>query len=462
MTGRQKYVLVVAILASFVPFLDGTIVNVALPSIVDELGGGVVTSQWVLDGYLLSLASLILLAGSVSDSFGRARVLGIGLVLFGAASLACALAPTAGVLIAARIAQGVGGALLVPSSLAIITANFDGAARSRAIGLWTGWTGVAFIAGPVFGGALVDLIGWRWIFGINVLPIAITLYLLRRVGDPEGSRSGVRIDFLGATLGALGLAGPVFALIEQQRLGWGNPLVLLPLVLGSISFVAYLLWERRAADPMLPLSLFGVRNFAVGNLATAFIYAALALGPLVVTLYLQQVVGFPAFLAGLASLPSAVIPLFLSGTVGALAGRFGARWFMAAGPAVAAAGFAWMFLVGERFDFWTQMLPGLILFGLGITITVAPLTAAILGAIDTRRSGIGSAVNNAVSRVAGLVAIATLGAIFGGPLDLAAFHRAIGVAVALLIIGAVVSAIGITNRTASEDPAHAEQSPTSP
>ncbi|MET0589806.1 MAG: MFS transporter [Naasia sp.] len=451
MDRRQKLVLVVAILASFVPFLDGSIVNVALPSISEEVGGGLVTEQWVLDGYLLSLSALILVAGSLSDLFGRSRVLAAGLILFGIASVLCALAPTSGILIVARVLQGVGGALLVPSSLALITSNFEGALRSRAIGLWTGWTGIAFIAGPVFGGALVQFLGWRWIFGINVVPIAVTLLLLHRItgrepqGTPAPGARRPRIDVIGAILGSLGLAAPVFALIEHQRLGWTHPAVLISLIGGIIVFVAYLLWERRAPAPMLPLALFSVRNFAVGNIATAFIYGALSLAPLVVTLYLQRVVGAAPFLAGLASLPSAIIPLLLSGTFGALAGRYGPRWFMAAGPAIAASGTLWLLFVGEPFDFWTQMLPGLLLLGLGLTMTVAPLTAAVLGAISSAQSGIASAVNNAVSRVAGLIAVAFLGALVAGELDVESFHRVMIVAAALLLIGAAVSAVGISN-----------------
>ncbi len=447
MDKRQKLVLLIAILASFVPFLDGSIVNVALPAMSNEVGGGLVTEQWVLDGYLLSLSALILVAGSFSDLFGRSRVLAAGLLLFGLASVLCALAPTSGFLIAARVLQGVGGALLVPSSLAIITANFDGALRARAIGVWTGWTGVAFIAGPVFGGTLVEFFGWRWIFGINVAPIALTLFLLARLGDRAvPSAEKPRIDVVGAVLGSVGLAAPVFALIEHQRLGWDDPAVLTALIGGVIVFAAFLAWERRTASPMLPLALFSVRNFAVGNIATAFVYASISLTPLAVTLFLQRVVGATPLQAGLASLPQAIIPLLLSGTFGTLAGRFGPRWFMAVGPAVAGLGALWLLLTREPFDFWTQMLPGLLLLGLGLTMTVAPLTAAVLGAVSSGQSGIASAVNNAVSRVAGLVAVAFLGALVGGALDFDGFHRVAVTGTVLLFIAAAVSAVGISNR----------------
>lgn len=447
MDKRQKLVLLIAILASFVPFLDGSIVNVALPAMSNEVGGGLVTEQWVLDGYLLSLSALILVAGSFSDLFGRSRVLAAGLLLFGLASVLCALAPTSGFLIAARVLQGVGGALLVPSSLAIITANFDGALRARAIGVWTGWTGVAFIAGPVFGGTLVEFFGWRWIFGINVAPIALTLFLLARLGDRAvPSAEKPRIDVVGAVLGSVGLAAPVFALIEHQRLGWDDPAVLTALIGGVIVFAAFLAWERRTASPMLPLALFSVRNFAVGNIATAFVYASISLTPLAVTLFLQRVVGATPLQAGLASLPQAIIPLLLSGTFGTLAGRFGPRWFMAVGPAVAGLGALWLLFTREPFDFWTQMLPGLLLLGLGLTMTVAPLTAAVLGAVSSGQSGIASAVNNAVSRVAGLVAVAFLGALVGGALDFDGFHRVAVTGTVLLFIAAAVSAVGISNR----------------
>jgi len=453
--GRQRAVLLVAILASFVSFLDGSIVNVALPAITDELGGGVVTQQWTVDAYLLTLGSLILLAGAISDSFGRVRVLAVGLLGFGAASLACAVAPTAGFLIGARGVQGFAAALLVPSSLALITSTFTGVAQARAIGRWTAWTGVSFIAGPTLGGVLVDTVGWRWIFAINVLPILVTLFFLRRVHDPARTAAAGRIDVVGAALCALGLGGPVFALIEQQRLGWSDAAVFLPLILGLACFTAFIVWERRTSQPMLPLELFRVRNFAFGNIATAFIYAALSLGPLVITLFVQQVIGLSATLAGLISLPVALISLVVAGPVGGLAGRYGSRIFMTVGPLIAAGGFLWMLLVQEPFNLWWQLLPGMLLYGLGLSITVSPLTSAVLGSIEPAHSGIASAVNNAVSRVAGLIAVACVGAIVGGQLGYDGLHRVVLVAASLMILGAAASFVGI--RRAS--PAGAEAVP---
>lgn len=452
MDSRQRWVLVATVLASFVAFLDGSIINVALPAIVRDLGGGVLTTQWVIDGYLLTLGSLILLAGSISDTFGRVRVLVAGLIGFGVASLACALAPTAEVLIAARLVQGLTGALLVPSSLAILMGAFAGPAQSTAIGRWTAWTGTAFVAGPVLGGAIVDLIGWRWVFGINVLPIAATLLAARHLEDPRPPGERPRLDVLGAVLGAVGLGGPVFALIEQGRLGWSSPAVYLPLLLGILAFAGYLLWERRAPDPMLPLSLFAIRNFGWGNIATTFFYAALALGPLVVTLFLQQVAGFPATLAGLATLPPALFSIFLGGTSGSLAGRLGSRLFMTVGPLLAAAGFAWMLMVGEPVDFWVQLLPGLLLFGLGLVATVPALTSAVLGSIPTARNGIASAVNNAVARISGLVAVAFLGVIVGPRLGVDGLHRALLVTLVLMLLAAAASFAGIRRPAASPQP----------
>ncbi|MEW5094227.1 MFS transporter [Clavibacter michiganensis] len=446
--GRGRTVLAVAILASFVAFLDGTVVNVALPAIGEDLGGGLIVQQWVVDAYLITLGALILLAGSLSDAFGRVRVLRWGLVGFGVTSLVCAIAPTAVILIAARAAQGAAGALLVPSSLALIAQAFRGPAQARAIGSWTAWTGMAMLVGPVLGGVLVDALDWRLVFGINVLPIAVTLVLLARLPHDAPVADGTRVDVPGAVLGALGIGGPVFALIEQSRLGIGHPLVVGSLVVGVACLVLFVVRERRTAHPMLPLSLFRERDFLVGNIATIGIYGALSLGGFVIAVFLQQTGGLSATAAGFALVPTTVIMLLLSTRFGALAGRIGPRLLMGAGPIVAGGGYLLMLRVAEPVDYWGQLLPGILVFGLGLSMTVAPLTATILEAVPPAQAGIASAVNNAVSRVAGLVAIAAIGLVAGPDLDVAAFHRVVLVTAALLVSGGLVSLVGIRSRRA--------------
>ncbi len=445
LAATQRLVLVVAVLASFIAFLDGTVITVALPAIIRELGGGISTQQWVVDAYLITLGGIILLAGSLSDAFGRKRVLIWGLVAFAAASVLCAVAPSAPFLIAARGLQGVAGALLVPSSLALIFSTFSGAGQARAIGAWTAWTSTAFIAGPLIGGLLVDLSSWRLVFAINLLPIAATLVLLARLPSDPPADADTRVDIVGAVLGVLGLALPVFALIEQANFGWGSPVILVPLIGGSLCFVAFILHEKRTRQPMMPLSLFRVRNFWVGNVATTMIYAALSLGTFILAVFLQQVGGYSATLAGLALLPVSILSVALSGIVGQLAGRFGPRLFMSLGPFTAGIGFFILLRVDASVTYFSQVLPGVVIFGLGLTLTVAPLTSAILGAIDPRRAGIASAVNNAVSRVAGLVAIAAAGIIVGPVLDLEGFHRAVIATGILLVGGGIVSGLGIQN-----------------
>ncbi|PPH11130.1 MFS transporter [Rathayibacter sp. AY1C1] len=441
---RSRAVLVVAVLASFVAFLDGTVVNVALPAITRELGGGLAVQQWVVDGYLITLGALILVAGSLADRIGRARSMTIGLIGFGVTSLLCALAPTAEVLIVARMLQGAAGAILVPSSLALIIATVHGAAQARTIGAWTAWTGTATIAGPVLGGLLVDAGSWRYVFALNLLPIAVTLVLLRRLGAVD-SGTRVPIDGVGAVLGVIGLGGPVFALIEQERLGIQHPLVLTALIGGVAALVAFVVWERRAAHPMLPLSLFASRNFTVGNVSTAFVYGALSFGFFALGLFLQQTLGFSATLAGLATLPPTILLLLLSQISGSLSARFGPRLFMGVGPLIAAAGFLLLSFVDEGADYATQLLPGILLFGFGLAVTVAPLTSTILGAVEDGHSGVGSAVNNAVSRIAGLVAIAATSLVVGDSLDVEGFSRAAVATSALLVAGGVVSLLGIRN-----------------
>lgn len=436
----------VAILASFVAFLDGSVVNLALPAMAVDLGGGVTLQQWVVDGYLLTLGALILVAGAISDEYGRLRVLRFGVLLFALASVLCAVAPTGWLLVAARCLQGIGAAFLVPSSLALLNARFSGAARAGAIGTWTAWTGTAFVVGPPLGGVLVDVLDWRWVFGINVVPLAATLVLIARL-PAEAGRPGEhrRIDVVGAALGAVGLAGTVFALIEQQRLGPTHPVVWVTALVGVVCLVAFPWWETRVTHPMMPPALFAVRNFAVGNLATVFLYAAVSLGTLVVALFLQEVAGMSAAQAGLATLPLPVLSFLLARRFGTLAGTYGPRWFMAVGPLVAAIGFLLLRTVAEPVDFWTRVLPGLVVFGLGLTITVSPLTAAVLSAVDERQSGIGSAVNNATSRVAGLIAIAFMGMLVGGAVDVDGFRRVATVVAVLFALAGLVSAVGIRN-----------------
>jgi len=461
MTRTQKLVLGIAVLASFVSFLDGTVVTVALPAIMRELGGGIVTQQWVVDAYLITLGSLILVAGSVSDVYGRIRVIRVGLILFGLASIAIAASPTPEFLIVARAVQGVAGALLVPSSLALITSNFRGAEQGRAIGIWTGMTTAAMIVGPVLGGVFVDYLSWRYAFVINVIPIAAVMILLVMLGQHDEHRAGTTIDFFGAVLCTLGLGGVVFALIEQANLGCGNPAIYLSMGLGVLAFAGFLLRQRFAKQPMMPLSLFAVRNFWTGNVATALIYGALALNGFVLGVYLQQGAHLPATLAGLASLPITIFMVLFSSRVGALSSRFGPRLFMTVGPILMGLAALWYLNVGEKFNYWWQVLPGILLFGLGITLTVSPLTSAILGSIEKERSGIASAVNNAVSRVAGLILTAMIAVIVGGKLDLNGFHRAAIVTSALLIAGGLVSFLGIRNPARESTQPTAEDATTS-
>lgn len=439
----------IAVLASFVTFLDGTVVNVALPAISRELGGGITTQQWVVDAYLITLSALILLAGTVSDAYGRVLVMRIGLIAFGVASLAVAAAPDPLVLIIARALQGAAGALLVPSSLALITATMRADVQSRAIGVWTAFTTAAQLVGPLLGGLFVDFLSWRFVFLINVIPIAVNLVLLSRLKLPEHP-SGRRVDWWSGALCALGLGAVVFALIEQPLRGWGSPVIWVPGTVGVVLFGAFLWRQKSSTSPLLPMSLFRVRDFAWGNLATLFVYAALSLNGFVIGVYLQQGAGLPATAAGLASLPMTILMILVSSRAGAWAGRFGPRLFMTAGPLIMAVGAVMLLFVSEDFDYWWQVLPAMIVMGLGLSLTVAPLTAAILGAIDEAHSGIASAVNNAVARVAGLLVVAMISTIVGGTLNLAGFHSAAVVTAALLVLGGVVSWIGIRRNPAEE------------
>jgi EmrB/QacA subfamily drug resistance transporter len=410
--STQRVALVAAILGSGVVFLDGTIVNVALPAIRQSLHGALAEQQWVVEAYLLTLASLLLIGGSLGDLFGRRRVFTLGLIGFGVCSLVCAIAPSSGVLIGARAAQGLGGAMLVPSTLALIMDNFTEHERAAAIGSWTAWTGIVTVVGPLGGGALVQLASWRWIFAVNVVPVAATLLLLRRL--PSDRRSPGHVDVLGAVLCALGLGGPVFALIEQPSHGWGSAVVAVPLIAGVLVFAAFIGWERRSPQPMMPLHLFRSRNFSVGNLTTFTLYAGLSVATFFVVLFIQQVAGYTPVQAGLALLPITVMMFALSRRFGSLADRIGPHRFMAAGPMIASVGLLLLVRTGAQADYPSELLPGIVVFGLGMAITVAPLTATVLGSVEAGHSGLASGVNNAVARVAGLIAIAAIGAVVAG------------------------------------------------
>ena len=408
---QQRLTLIACILGSVVVFVDGTVVNVALPAIRADLDVGLSAQQWIVDAYLLTLGSLLLIGGSLGDILGRRRMFAFGVVGFGVTSMLCALSPSATALIVARGLQGIAGALLVPSTLGIITATFSEGERGRAIGTWTAWSGISTVIGPLAGGLILEAASWRWIFAINVLPILVTLYLIRHMSAAHDHPVGGRVDIVGAVLCAIGLGGPVFALIEQPNHGWADPMIWIPLVAGVAVFVAFLVYERRSSHPMLDLTLFRRRNFAVGNGATLLMYGGLSGATFLIPIFLQEAAGFTPLVAGLSLLPISIVMFLLSARMGALADRFGPRIFMGAGPIVAGCGLALLAMMGSDVDYWTNVLPGALVFALGLSLTVAPLTATVLGGVDERHAGVASGVNNAIARVAGLVAIAVIGAV---------------------------------------------------
>ncbi len=419
----KRLTLIACIMGSGIALLDGTVVNVALPTIQRALGGGLAAQQWVVNGYLLTLSSLILVGGSLGDLFGERRIFALGVSGFGAASLACAFSPTIGVLVAMRALQGVAGALLVPSSLAVIVNTFPKDERGAAIGSWTAWGAIAGVLGPLAGGELLAIGSWRWLFVINVPLAAACVALILFVVPRATSRRAAdarKVDVPGALLCAAGLAGPVFALIEQPRLGWSSPAVLVPLLAGVVLLGAFLWRESRAPDPMLPLGLFKRRNFSAGNIETFSMYAGLAVLFFFLVLFLQQIGGYTPLQSGLATLPVTVIMFVLSRRFGALADRYGPRFFMGAGPLVAACGLLLFQRIGTQVDYVSEVLPGLLVFALGLSMTVAPLTAAVLAGAE-HQAGIASGVNIAIARVAGLLGTAAVGAAvagsFGSSLD---------------------------------------------
>jgi EmrB/QacA subfamily drug resistance transporter len=494
-SSRQKQLaLVAAIMGSFVAGLDATVVNVALPSIREDLGGGLAGQQWVSNAYLLTLGSLILVAGSLGDLYGERRVFSVGVAGFGIVSMVCALAPSIEVLVAGRALQGVFGALLTPSALAVIISTFGPDERGGAIGSWTAWSGISMVIGPLAGGWLVDTASWRWIFAINVPFVLLTLGLVAAaVPRPEGPRRQVRLDWLGAVLTTLGLAGPVLALIRQPVVGWGSPEVWAVGLGGTALLVLFVLHERRTPEPMLPLELFKRRNFTFGNIQTFAMYGGLGAMFFFLTLFLQQVAGYEALEAGIATIPTTLVMFVLSKRAGRLADRFGPRFFMGFGPLVSAVGIALMLRLDEDISYWTELFPALLIFSLGLVATVTPLTATVLADADERNAGIASGVNNAIARVAGLLCVAAIGAVVSavyagdmGGLDASetlavipgvpesvaasvhAFHVGIGVCAALVGLGGVLGLLGIRNprrEVRCEDcaeGAHSVQAPHSP
>jgi EmrB/QacA subfamily drug resistance transporter len=455
MSRRQRLTLVAAILGSAVATLDGTIVNVALPSIEQDLGGGLSAQQWVSNAYLLALGSLILIGGSLGDIYGTRRVFAIGVGAFGALSVACALAPTIELLIAARALQGAAGALLVPSSLAAIVAAFGPSQRGAAIGSWTAWGGIAAIVGPLAGGWIVDQVSWRWIFALNVPLVAVTLALILLAVPRSGRVVERSIDVTGAGLCALGLGGMVFALIEQPHYGWSSPVIYVPLVGGAVTFASFVVYERRAREPMLELDLFRRRNFAVGNVQTLAMYAGLAILFFFLVIFLQQVAGYTALESGFTTLPVTLVMFALSRRFGALADRYGPRLFMGGGPLVAAAGVLLLLRTGLDTSYLTDLLPALLVFALGLSLTVAPLTATVLADADEDDAGIASGVNNAVARVAGLVGVSVVGVVVASTLvgdtfapnseSVRAFHAAVLICGVLVAAGGIAGFVGIVN-----------------
>jgi EmrB/QacA subfamily drug resistance transporter len=450
-SARGRGVLAATILGSGMASLDGTVVNVALPRIGNDLDAGLTALQWTINAYTLTLAGLLLLGGSLGDRMGRLRIFVFGVIWFTAASVGCTVAPDAMVLIAMRALQGIGAALLTPGSLAILEAVFRREDRAEAVGAWSGLGGVATAVGPVLGGVLVGAASWGWrlVFLINV-PIAFaTVWLAKRyIPETRDEQAAGPLDVVGSALAALGLAAVVYALTEGPRQGWSVVLVGC-LVLGVALLVAFVVYEGRSSTAMMPLSLFHSRDFSGANIVTLVVYAALSGAIFLIPVQLQRVSGFSPLAAGSALLPITAIMLLLSARMGRLAQRIGPRWPMTIGPLVAGAGLALLVRVGFHTSYLADLLPALLVFGFGLSITVAPLTATVLAAAPSHQVGVASAINNDVARAAGLLAVAVLPGIAGinqhaydhPALLSTGFHHAVLIAAGLCAFGGVLSAL---------------------
>jgi EmrB/QacA subfamily drug resistance transporter len=457
-SARGRWILLATVLGSSISLLDSTVVNVALPALGSDLGATLGQLQWVVNGYTLSLAALVLLGGSLGDRFGRRRIFAVGVVWFALGSLLCGLSPGVGWLIAARILQGVGGALLVPGSLAIISATFVRTDRARAIGTWSALSGVASAIGPLLGGWMVQTIGWRWAFLINlplaVVVLVVTLRHVPETSDPEAPRS---FDLAGAALAAAGLAGLTYALIGAGD-GW-SPRVIIVGLLGVAALAGFVAVERRGRTPMLPLEVFGSRQFSAANVVTLVVYAGLGALFFLLVVQLQVVASYDALAAGSALLPITIIMLLLSGSAGQLAERIGPRWPMTLGPLLAGVGALLLPRVGPGASYVTDVLPAVVIIGLGLALTVAPLTATVLAALEDRHAGIASGVNNAVARAGGLLAVAAIPVLVGlrgddyadpATFD-AGFDRAMIICAVLFIVGGLISWLTIRSPLAGDD-----------
>jgi len=421
--ATARWVLAATILGSSMAFIDGTVVNVALPVLQKDLKASVSIVQWVIEAYALFLSALVLVGGSLADRFGRRRVFAIGVAIFAASSAACAFAPGVRWLVAARAVQGVGAALLVPSSLAILGAAFSPRERGRAVGTWSSLTAIAGVVGPVAGGWLVQVASWRAVFFLN-LPIAaaVLVIALRKVPETRNPAAG-RLDLAGAIAATIGLAAVVFGLIEAPAAGWSDPRVWASLVAGGVALALFVLVEARSAHPMVPLDLFRIRAFAGANLLTLFLYAALSATFFLLPFELIQAQGYSPSKAGAALLPLIALIFALSRPAGAIADRFGPRIPLTVGPAIAAVGFFLLAVPHHDARYFATLLPALSVLGFGMAITVAPLTAAVLNAVGERDTGTASGINNAVARVAGLIAIAAFGVVASGVFDRALDRR---------------------------------------
>lgn len=417
--GQRRWTLVAAILGSGMAFADGTIVNVALPAIQQAMQATAADAQWVIESYALLVSALLLVGGVLGDRFGRRRMFALGAIVFTLASLACAVSPVVSALIVARGVQGLGASLLVPGSLSLITSAYPKERRGRAIGTWSAFSGVTAAIGPVLGGFLVEHLSWHWAFLIN-LPLGVALVAICqwRVPESHGADAG-RIDVAGAMLATLGLAGVVYALIEAPQRGWFAPAVVGAGIVGVAALLAFVVAERRTATPMLPLTHFRDRNFSGANLLTFLLYASLGGSMYFVPLNLIQVQGYGATAAGASLLPFVIIMFALSRFAGRLVDLVGARLPLIVGPAVAAAGFALYAVPGVGGSYWVTFFPASVVLGLGMSITIAPLTTTVMNALDPSLAGTASGVNNAVSRVAGLIAIAVFGVLLTHGFDAA-------------------------------------------